>query len=81
MIKEIENKIKAVLGELGISGVSFVVEYPTDKHTGADYFSNVALVVSKQLGVSPQEAAKKIQESLEGTLEEIKTIEVAGPGF
>ena len=81
MISEIEEKVKAALADIGVTEVSFVVEHPTDKHTSADYFSNVALVAAKQVGDSPQAVAAKIKTALEGKVSQVKAIEVAGPGF
>ncbi len=43
MKDEIKNAIEKALADLGIEGVDFVVDHPTDKNTEADYFSNVAM--------------------------------------
>lgn len=58
----------------------FVVDYPTDRNANADYFSNVALVLSKAVGKSPREVAEQIVIAL-GTIEQVESVAVAGPGF
>ncbi len=50
----------------------------------ADYASNVAMVVVKDIGLSPREVAEKIKgelEKSEAVKEKISKIDVAGPGF
>jgi arginyl-tRNA synthetase len=74
---ELENAIKT----LGWPTVDFVVDYPTDKNAGADVFSNVALVLSKQVGQNPREVAEQIRQTIDGKIELVDAIEVAGPGF
>jgi len=74
---EIEKAIKV----LGWPEVDFVVDYPTDKNAGADVFSNVALVLSKQVGQNPREVAEQLAAAVEGKIELVTLIEVAGPGF
>lgn len=64
-----------------IEGVSFAVEQPKDLSHG-DYATNVALVVSKQLGKNPYEVAQELVSSmitLKGV--SIAEISIAGPGF
>lgn len=62
-----EEKIRTAINEslktLGIEGIDFVVDFPTDKNSGADFYSNVAMVISKQLGKSPVEVAATIKDS------------------
>ena len=81
MQEAITKALHKALEEIGISEAAFVVEHPTDKNTGADYFSNVALVVSKQLQKNPREIADELATSLGGEIENVEKIEVAGPGF
>ncbi len=81
MQEAIHNAITESLKMLGIEDVSFVVDHPTDTHTDADYFSNVALAAAKVAGANPREIAEKIVESLNGAIEQVTEIEVAGPGF
>ncbi|OIP77277.1 MAG: arginine--tRNA ligase [Parcubacteria group bacterium CG2_30_44_11] len=80
MEAEIRQIIEGVLHKLGVSGVDFVVEHPADLSYG-DYATNVALVVSKQLGKPPKLIAQQIQTSLEEKLTQVKNITIAGPGF
>lgn len=80
MKETIADAIKKALQELGVDGVDFVVEHPTEIEHG-DYASNVALVVSKKLGKSPREVAEQICVLLTDTIENVKRLEVAGPGF
>ena len=44
----IREQIELALKDLGIE-VSFVVDYPTDKNTDADYYTNVALAAAKRI--------------------------------
>lgn len=82
MKEQIRTAITDALKTLRIEGVDFVVDFPTDKNTRADYFSNVALMVAKQLGKSPRDAALEIQAALPGSLfETFSMINVEGPGF
>ncbi len=74
---EIEKAIKT----LGWPEVSFVVDYPTDKNAGADVFSNVALVLSKQVEQNPREVAEQVKQTIDGQIELVDSVEVAGPGF
>ncbi len=81
MKKEIREQIELVLSELGFSGIDFAIDFPTDKNTDADYFSNVAMVAAKQAGEAPRQFAEKIVTALEGRISQIEKIEIAGPGF
>lgn len=78
MQEAIANRIKETLKTLGIPEADFQVE-PTELSKG-DYASNVALVVSKQIGKSPLEIANLIRENI-SEIEGVEKIEVAGPGF
>ncbi len=85
MVMEMKDKIykqiEESLKELGIQGVNFVVDHPTDKNTGADYYSNVALPAAKEVGKAPLEIAEQLHSSLEGKIDQVDSIEVADPGF
>jgi arginyl-tRNA synthetase len=57
------------------------LEHPAD-FTHGDYSSNVAMVVAKQVGMSPNELAEAIKTELNRNLpQEVEKVEVAGPGF
>ncbi len=77
----LRQEIIDVLKQLDLPEIEFVVDYPTDKNAGADFFSNVALVLSKQVGKNPREVAEQICAALEGKIDQVESIEVAGPGF
>ena len=81
MQDEIRKAIEQALGNLGITVVVFDVDHPTDKNTGADYFSNVALAAAKVAGKAPREVAEQLLPSLVNVIPYIEKIEVAGPGF
>lgn len=75
----LKTHIAETLEKLGFSGVSFVLEHPTDLSHG-DYATNVALVVAKQMGTSPQGAAEVIVNNLEMS-SIVSKVSIAGPGF
>jgi arginyl-tRNA synthetase len=81
MKESIHTAITEALTAFGITEVNFVVDYPTDKNMQADFFSNVAMAASKKVGQSPKVVAEKLQGLLLGKIEQIDSIEVAGPGF
>lgn len=81
----IENLIKVILKDLGITEeVSFIIEHPADMKMG-DYSTNVAMVYAKKTGQNPRELAEKIIIELKGLPKQgfggIEKVEVAGPGF
>ena len=69
------------LKELGIESVDFVVAHPTDKTADADYYSNVAMAAANEVGKAPLEIAKECVDVLNGKIDQVKSVEVAGPGF
>ncbi len=81
MKEEIYTAIENALKNLGIEGVDFVVDFPTDKSAAADLFSNVAMAASKKAGQAPRVIAEQLLEALQGNVPLVETIEVAGPGF
>ncbi len=68
------------LEELGVTGISFVVEHPADVSHG-DYATNVALAAAKPLGASPRQIAEQLVEKLSGNIKDVPSISIAGPGF
>lgn len=91
MYKAIEQGIKKAVEELGLpaqaglSEVAFSLEHPKELSHG-DYMTNVALIVAKQENNPPAggpiELAGTIAENLRNqNIEEVESIEVAGPGF
>ncbi len=57
-----------------------MVEIPKDTANG-DYSTNIAMRLPKLVHKAPQEIAKAIVEKLEQSLDNVETIEIAGPGF
>ncbi len=88
--EKIEKLIEQALESLGVPRdmVSIVLDHPTDEKFG-DYSTNVALLLSKQLGAStknPVDLAQKIVEKIKAeistdTHSAIINVEIAGPGF
>jgi arginyl-tRNA synthetase len=80
-----ENEVKKIveaiefntISELDLSRIS--VEPPRDSSHG-DLATNAAMVLAKQVGVSPRELAAPIGGELE-KLEDIQSTQIAGPGF
>lgn len=81
MKEKLEILVLEALNTLGIEANAVVIERPADISHG-DYSTNVALVYAKVAGVSPRELAGRLVEKIfETPSEQIKEIEVAGPGF
>ena len=59
---------------------AFEVEPPRDPRHG-DYAANAALVLARTLGRPPREIAAAIQGQLAGPSEDLRAVEIAGPGF
>jgi len=76
----IHNSIKTVLIELGAPDVAFVVERPGEFAHG-DYASNAALAAAKVLEQNPKAIANDLQTRLEGKIEGVEKIKIAGAGF
>lgn len=76
----LRGAIEAALKELELGENEFTVEHPTDFSHG-DYATNVALVAAKAAGLNPRELAEQLVEKLNGQIEGVEKIEVAGPGF
>ncbi len=80
MQAEIRKAIQNVLTDLGVTGVDFVVEHPSDISHG-DYATNVAMVCAKGLGKNPREIAEQFLAALAGKIPHVESITIAGPGF
>jgi arginyl-tRNA synthetase len=79
--EKLKNSIKTALTNLGIEGVSFTIEHPTELSHG-DYATNIALICAKTIGKNPRETAELIvAEVKKQEIPEITGIEIAGPGF
>jgi arginyl-tRNA synthetase len=55
------------------------IDYPSS-HEHGDYASNIALSLSKELGMSPREIAQKLKDQISKE-DFIEDVEIAGPGF
>lgn len=80
MEQEIREAIEHTLNKNNFPLVSFNIEHPKDISHG-DFATNVAMVLAKQVGESPQKLAKTIQKDLVELLPQVSTVEIAGPGF
>lgn len=80
--EQIKEMINSALNELSIEFnlESIVVEVPKKREQG-DFSTNIAMQLTKVLKDNPRNIAKKIVEVLSKNTNEIKTIEIAGPGF
>ncbi len=79
--KAITKALETALAELGIEGVTPVLERPADMSHG-DYASNVALAAAKAAGKNPQGLAEAIAAKLDfDNFSFIEKTEIAGPGF
>ena len=81
-----KNKLKNLLIEVlkkdfGKNGLVKLVEVQqaTAKHVKADYFSNIAMKLSKELNKNPMDIALGIVKKLQPT--DLFTFEVAKPGY
>lgn len=80
--EQIKEMINSALNELSIEFnlESIVVEVPKKREQG-DFSTNIAMQLTKVLKDNPRNIAEKIVEVLGKNTNEIKTIEIAGPGF
>lgn len=80
--EQIKEMIKSALNELYIKfdPENIVVEVPKKREQG-DFSTNIAMQLTKVLKDNPRNIAEKIVEFLSKNTNEIKTIEIAGPGF
>ena len=76
----IRAAIRDMFVELGVTEADFAVEHPADLSHG-DYATNAALSAAKTLGKNPRELAEEIVVQLEGKIEGVAAINIAGPGF
>ncbi|MEN9923743.1 MAG: hypothetical protein RIS09_1257 [Actinomycetota bacterium] len=64
---------------IDVESFEVVVERPKDRAHG-DWASNIALQISKLVGLNPRETASHLIKIL-GTVEGFEKVEIAGPGF
>ncbi|MDP3957862.1 MAG: arginine--tRNA ligase [bacterium] len=75
----VKNDIREALKKAAPEG-AWGLSISTDEKKG-HLSSNAALLSAKAWGIGPKEAAEKIKGEIEGKVEGIERIEVAGPGF
>ena len=81
MEEVLRKAVQKALVELGASDTSFVIEWPTDLAHG-DFATNAALAGAKELSKNPKQLAEEIAGILRESLrQQVKSVEVAGPGF
>lgn len=71
--------LQKALAELGVEGVTPVLEHPGDLAHG-DWATSVALAAAKAAKKNPKALAEELAAKL-GTIDGVEKIEVAGPGF
>lgn len=71
--------LQKALAELGVEGVTPILEHPGDLAHG-DWATSVALAAAKAAKKNPKALAEELIEKL-GTVDGVEKIEVAGPGF
>ncbi len=68
-------------GELSLESIPEVlIEKPREKNHG-DFATNAAMVLAKQAKMPPRKLAELLVAKLEGQVEHLEGIEIAGPGF
>ncbi len=89
MREVIRTAIEEVVNELGLPSADsrlnelvgqVAVEHPGDLSHG-DYATNVAMVLAKAAGQNPRQLAEDIVAKLEGQIEYVDRVDIAGPGF
>ncbi|MBQ0035853.1 MAG: arginine--tRNA ligase [Firmicutes bacterium] len=75
-IKETVKQVYDIVPEDRI----IMIEIPKD-NTNGDYSTNIAMRLTKLVGKKPQDIAKDIKDVLITKLDDINSIEIAGPGF
>lgn len=71
--------LEKALAELGVEGVTPVLEHPAELAHG-DWATTVALAAAKVAKKNPKALAEELVVAL-GTIDDVEKIEVAGPGF
>ncbi|MBP9711080.1 MAG: arginine--tRNA ligase [Candidatus Pacebacteria bacterium] len=81
MIRQaIEQAVSGALESLGAGEAAFVVERPGQMEHG-DYATNAALSAAKALKKNPREVADALAKDLQGKVNGVEKIDVAGAGF
>ncbi len=80
MKEKLQKAILKAAPELELKTEQVFLEHPSDIKLG-DFSTNVAMVKAKEQKVNPRELAQHLKTTLEGKIEGVERIEVAGPGF
>ncbi len=78
--ERIKKSIAEALPELGLKPEEVFLEHPTEIKLG-DYSTNVAMAKAKAEKANPRVLAERMKSALNGKIENVERIEVAGPGF
>ena len=76
----IKTAVVEAVAELGFGAAHFTIEHPGEISHG-DFACNIAMVLAKVVGQAPKAVAAQIVSKLEGQIEYVDRIEIAGPGF
>jgi arginyl-tRNA synthetase len=81
MIEQLRKAIALAVENQGIVNPIIFLTHPED-NTFGDFSTNIALVYSKEMKVSPKELAEKIVKEIEADMpKDVEFINIAGPGF
>jgi arginyl-tRNA synthetase len=78
--ENIEGAVREALAQLGATELVFAVERPGSMDHG-DFATNAALAAAKLLKKNPREVASRLAEKLQGKIEGVESVDVAGAGF
>lgn len=76
----LQTAIADALTTLNLPACDFTIEHPKILDHG-DYACNVAMVLGKQAGQPPRQIAEAVKTALDGQIEYVDRIDIAGPGF
>jgi arginyl-tRNA synthetase len=79
MHARLKGAVTEALAALGAGEATFTIERPRLEH--GDYATNAALSAAKLLKKSPKEVAELLKQKLEGKVDGVAKIEIAGAGF
>ena len=79
LVSVIEETVKEVFQTEPAKG-TIMVEIPKD-NTNGDYSTNIAMRLTKVLRRRPQEIAAELKDALLKKMDNVRDIEIAGPGF
>ncbi len=81
MTETLKKALIKATEELGIKAININLTHPED-NTFGDFSTNIALVYSKEMKISPKDLAEKIVKAIEADMtNDVESINIAGPGF